>query len=231
MDSEDTQSTASTTETKPPDGPPEARWQKMAADHAQRAVKKAMTEINGNISALLERMGAFESGLQGLQTKPADKSEDGGDAKWKTELEKRDAEIRKLAANIQEREAREAQTLAEKRDADARSSLVTELGKLGVRPTMVESAIAYLYESRAQRVRYNEAGELVYPVKRDWGVDELPVSAGLAEWAKSDVGKEYLAPVDTGGSGGSRVKGTSGQANGQVDKAAFASFLFGGGNE
>lgn len=231
MDTEDT-ATTTTTETKPTDPPPEARWQKMAADHAQRAVKKAMAEVNGNIAALLERMGSFESGLQGLQTKPADKSEDSADAKWKTELEKRDAEIKKLAANIQEREAREAKTLAEKRDADARSSLVTELGKIGVRPAMVESAIAYLYESRAQRVRYNEAGELVYPVKRDWGTDELPVSAGLAEWAKSDVGKEYLAPVDTGGSGASRVKGQGGQTNGQVDKAAFASFLFGsGGNE
>jgi antitoxin component HigA of HigAB toxin-antitoxin module len=212
----------------PADANNEARFQKAAHEYAKRESNKLKKEMAEMFAAQLAQM---KSEL--MESSPAPSQSPGAVSEVETlraELEKYKRETAKLNQAFESERAalkeKEIRAFQEKRDADTRASLISEFTKLGVRPALVEGAVSLHFP----KVKYTEDGEAIYPVKRDTGAVELPVQSAIAEWAKSESGKEWLAPVDASGSGSQRVRSapSAKSGNSDADKAAAVAYLFGG---
>lgn len=100
----------------------------------------------------------------------------------------------------------------ERARAEERTELGNALRKVGVPDARAAAAAALLFHER-KLVARNEAGEICLKVKSTVGgqtmEDLVPLSEGVEAWAKTPEGKEFMPPVDAGGSGnrGGRVPG------------------------
>jgi len=120
-------------------------------------------------------------------------------------------EVKKLKDDLEKQtraRAAEAEQAQKERDLRARgeekAALSQALRAAGVAEGRTVGAMALLFHEKSLVVR-NEAGEICLKTKKVYQgetVEEiLPLAEGVAVWAKSDEGKEYMAAVDAGGSG------------------------------
>jgi hypothetical protein len=168
-------------------------------------------QVNGAMSQF-KRVGMKEYILDAVKTSVAEalqgfkapevketttKQPDGDESPMVKQLR---AETQALAAKLkaQEDAAREDKTKAQR--AEERGSLAEALRSAGVPDNRLRGAVAELYLDQ-QRIKRDAEGRIVFTMQRDWGVEELPVEKGIAEWVKSDEGKIYMPPVSANGSG------------------------------
>lgn len=64
----------------------------------------------------------------------------------------------------------------------------------------VDAAMAYLRSKNA--VRRDDSGNVTFAIAKDGFEDLVPISDGIAGWAKSDAGKEFVPAAGVAGSGG-----------------------------
>jgi hypothetical protein len=104
--------------------------------------------------------------------------------------------LQKLTAEEKARaDERESRARAEERQV-----LADELRKANIPDARIKGAVAYLTHD-VKAIRRNSDGAIVWPVKRDYGDEDVNVATGVAEWLKTEEGKAYLPPVEASGSG------------------------------
>lgn len=186
--------------------------------------------IDGAIAPVLERLDTMGGRRRGADDPDEDDDADDGSpaprkGKGGAAARTKDPEVdnmRKRLAQLEERDkTRETEARNGKRDGALREHLT----KLGVDPNRIRGAIAVLRDA----TKYDEkAGEWSYVAKRDGFDEDLDLDAGVAEWAKTDEGKSYLAAPDTGGgsprrmpqlrTGGGVIGGGGGSGGGQAQR-------------
>lgn len=115
----------------------------------------------------------------------------------------RRAADRKLKEMNKLLEAEQARLEAERNkryEGEERQKLSTALQDNGVSGSLLEGAMALLYDKQ-KRIRRSEDGELSFVVPRDGYEDEMPIADAVTEWLNSDAGRSYLPPRDVKGSG------------------------------
>lgn len=147
-----------------------------------------------------------------------------------TKLQHDNEDLQKaLRAMSDEKKATELKT----RESEERGALKDALnGK--VRPSLLPAAVALLYGERKVVGRDKDGGVVFKMKDRDNFDVEAAIDDGVKAWLETAEGKEYLPPVEAGGSGDSKSpRGERGNANGLVstDKsvrsAAATNVLFG----
>lgn len=160
--------------------PPPFDPAKFTADSDKRF--KALEKQNADLLAALNGLKPKEPPVD-PDPKPGDQKPD---AKYKA-LEKQVADLKA------ENDKRADDLKREKRN----TTLTTELGKLGIQPDRLKSAMRAVDPD----IKFSEDGSLV-------GDDDTPVTEYLANWIKSN--DHFLPPRQTGGagaSGGGRPRG------------------------
>ena len=195
---------------------------------------EVMKLINGAVSGQLSRkLGpAIEAGmapvlakLDELKVKPADDDDDeeadpDGDegagnppvgkknkngkpdplvAKLQRELERQ----RRQLDEAQQKSAKEAEA---RKNAAIESALTSALTELGVDKHRMRGALAVHKPSAF----VDDAGTVLFKVKRDGYDEDLEPGAFLKEWGSTDEGKSYLAPTGSTGGAGARAPKTPG---------------------
>lgn len=178
----------------------EARMQKIAGDHAKREASK--------LEKLVAELAEKTSAQPAPEAQPDSTKIESHPMflEMKKQATLHQAALEKLTKQV-ESERRE------KLDMAAISQIKSAAGKFGVRPALAEALTAHLYESKSARMRYNEDGSLVF--RNADGLDVDP-EAGLAEFFKSDHGKEWVAPVDAAGSGATKPRPNQTTQSGQT---------------
>ena len=157
----------------------------------------------------------------GGDPKPADTETARALAELKTANETLQARLKK---QDEERKAEKAQAAA----IEESQAVSTALGSIeGFRKGLLQPALDHL-RSRGM-VKRNGEGAICLEVKSDIGGTELvPLEDGIPTWLKTDMGKEFMAPKDVGGSGdgkgGRRAGGTG--APTQLTGAQMAEIVF-----
>lgn len=159
-----------------------------------------------------ERMAGFKDELTKAGAKPDGKG--GGVQQPDPETAKVLQELKAANEQLQTKlKARDEADKAEKLRVAAieeKQAVTTMLGKLGVKPVMVESAFNDL---RARGVVTRDAdGTIVLKGKDETtGLDaNYALEEGLKGWLKTDLGKEFLPPKQAGGTGERGQRGTGG---------------------
>jgi hypothetical protein len=158
-----------------------------------------------------ERMAGLKEELTKAGAKPDGK---GGTQQPDPETTKALKELQDANQKLQDKlKARDEADKAEKLRVAAieeKQAVTTMLGKLGVKPVMVESAFNDL---RARGVVTRDAdGQIVLKGKDETtGLDaNYALEEGLKGWLKTDLGKEFLPPKQAGGTGERGQRGTAG---------------------
>jgi hypothetical protein len=111
-------------------------------------------------------------------------------------------------------EAKQLETEAKRSRGEEDDALKSALMAAGVKDEVrIRSA---LHTHRGEnRIKRDDAGNILFVKRSDAGDEEMPLAKGIAEWAKTDEGKTFLPATGAGGSGAGQQKaGNSGQANG-----------------
>lgn len=111
-----------------------------------------------------------------------------------------EARIRAMEKRLAEEQELRTKTETERARTEERSALMNGLAAIGVTGPRASAAAALLH-GELGTVRRAKDGRIVFVVPRDGYTDELDLAKGLAEWAKSPEGKEFLPARDAGGSG------------------------------
>lgn len=143
-------------------------------------------------------------------------------------MESENAQLKKRLNDKDEETKKERE---QRQRDEERVALDGALRGLGIPEARVKGAASFLFHD-SKKIKRNEAGEICFEVKRDYGMELIPVSQGVTEWAATEEGKAYLPPAGTSGSGttgggtprkpGEKV--TTGEAYATVGRA-----LMGGG--
>lgn len=154
----------------------------------------------------------------------------GGAAEETPEMKKLKSEMATLQQRLQQADQERQQERDKALRTEERNELTSELRKVGIPEARIKGAVAYLLHE-AGVIKRDESGGIIWPVKRDWGPENVPLAQGVAAWLETDEGKAYLPPKQAAGSGqtpGKPLKPgekmTADQAN-----AVLSSFLFGNG--
>lgn len=123
-----------------------------------------------------------------------------------------------LAVEKKKREASEAkQVEAETRRARAEEddAVKSALMAAGVKDEARIRAALHTHRGEG-RIKRDEAGAIMFVKRSDDGDEEMPLTKGVAEWAKTDEGKVFLPPTGASGSGGTQPRnGTVAPAKGK----------------
>lgn len=161
-------------------------------------LKRFGEEITGSVKSMLaesltplqEQLGALKQPPQGPQ-----KGGEGGQPDPRVvELEN---QLKAMQAKQKEREEAAARQAKELEEREIASALREGLTKAGVRAELLDGALAVV----RQRVKRTAEGHVVVTAQREGYTEDLPLDKALGEWANSDVGKHYLPPKQTGGTG------------------------------
>lgn len=184
---------------------PQGDAQTQAAGQGQAPAPLTAEDFNRAFSARERRLQeSFEQRLaareaewakrfEALQPKPADPAQPDPAAAA-------EARLRALEKQLTEEKERVARTEAQRARDEERSALINQLSTLGVTGPRAAAVAAYLHGEQGT-VRRAKDGRIVFVVPRDGYTDELDLAKGLAEWAKTPEGKDFLPARDVGGSG------------------------------
>lgn len=111
----------------------------------------------------------------------------------------RDADAKRIKA-LEEAGRQKDQELEE---STFRAGMQAALTKAGVKPSLMNAAMALHKNSGKFKVK---KGALCGTITLTGGVedDDVPADKAIEEWVKSEEGKQFLAPVDAGGTGDGR---------------------------
>lgn len=138
---------------------------------------------------------------------------------WKAQQEKL-AQLEKDARKATAERDRERE---KNRSGHLRTSAQEALTKIGVRPGAMKGAMALLINAE-QRIGFSDGGKGDQIVWHDENGIEVPLEQGLTTWAKAE-GKEYLPPLNPGGSGGGPGRGPGNGAATSTDDILGRAFL------
>jgi hypothetical protein len=177
-----------------------AAKQKAAIGKHQEALTAALA---GALAPIMERLEAFG------KPAAADGKTDQGDASEaiKQMHAKHEAQIKALQQQLEKSESEKAAERATRQTQEERTELTQALSAAGVPVGKIKAAVALLY-TEEKRVGRSEDGKVGLKVTRDGYTDVVAMDVGLAEWFKTDDGKEFLPPRGAAGSGASGVNGT-----------------------
>lgn len=155
--------------------------------------------------------------------KAGDKKDDPEKAKLRSDL---DNLTKKLTQQEEERRAEREQLLRN----EERSELMSRLREAGIPEPRVKGAVALLLHD-AKAIKRNGENKIVWPVKRDWGTEDLELDAGVSEWLKTDEGKAFLPPKEAKGSGagGGKPPKPGDKLDSDQARGIVGTFLMGGG--
>jgi hypothetical protein len=204
-------------------------FEKKQTDQAE-TFQKATVEQVGTL--LDEKL----SSLKPPDPPKPDPKDGGPDAATAAKLSGLEKQVEKLTGELEtERKAKAAET-AKARDVSLRGTLTDALSGHGIEGKRALHAIGHLVDS-SKRVRLAEDGET--PLFQDDSGTDVDLKTGLADWAKSDDAKLYLAPTGASGSGarstgggGSPAGSSGGNSKPSVGDRLHAHFANpGGGGE
>ena len=195
-----------------------AREQAMINAANAAASAKVKAAMAANDKALDERFKGFETRMAEMiaALKPAEQhaaagaAATGADGKppLPPEYEARLKDMEKALSDERKRTAEERSQrqadLEKTKRGEERSALSDALRKLGVPESRLRAAVAMHAEDG--RVIRDEGGAIKWRQPRDGYEDKLDLDKGLAEWAKTDEGKDFLPARGAGGSGGSGTR-------------------------
>lgn len=170
---------------------------KAISDAVATPIGELRTLIESNLKGSRRRAVDDEEPEEEIEEPPPKRGK--GARRVKDEDPEKETMRKRLDAIEAERKLEREQNRARDRDGVLRESLT----KLGVDANRMRGAVAVLRET----TKYDEkTGEWSYVAKREGYDEEIDLSAGAAEWAKTDEGKSYLAPAQTGARGGSGTR-------------------------
>lgn len=199
------------------------------AKMVNNAITGHVKDIKGEVAKLAEKpvvdpeslgklLDERMAGLKEELTKAGAKPDKGGTQQPDPETAKVLQELKAANEQLQTKlKARDEADKAEKLRVAAieeKQAVTTMLGKLGVKPVMVESAFNDL---RARGVVVRDAdGQIVLKGKDETtGLDtNYALEEGLKGWLKTDLGKEFLPPKQAGGTGERGQRGAGGGGEG-----------------
>lgn len=182
-----------------------ASFEKKLGSQAETDRKAVISEVG---SLLDEKLGALKPADDG---KPDPKGPDAGKAD-DPRIRGLEKQVAKLTTQLeQERQARDAET-RKAADVSLRGKLAEALAGHGIEGKRAVHALGHLVDATG-RAHYGDDGESI--VFRDEDGQDVDLKTGLADWAKSEDAKLYLAPSGAHGSGSTpRGKGGGGSAPG-----------------
>lgn len=148
---------------------------------------------------LAARDAEWAKRFEELKGKPAEAQKPAGE-------DPHEARLRAMQKQLDDEKAARATEASERARTEERSALMSGLATLGITGARASAAAALLH-TEMKTVRRDKGGRIVFAVPRDGYDDELDLTKGLAEWAKTDAGKEFLPARDAGGSGESPRRG------------------------
>lgn len=202
---------------------------KEIAKHVNGAVanyaKRMQSDLTGTLTTLLDdKLKAFQP------------PKEEGEGKGKSKKDEEDPEKKKLRADLdkvtmqlqeqqKERERERDQSLRN----EERGELTAKLREACIPEHRIKGAVAYLLHDAKVIRRNKEDNSIVWPVKRDWGEEELPFTKGVDEWLTTEEGKSYLPAKSAAGSGhtGGKPKKPGEKQTAEESASAIASFVLG----
>ena len=157
------------------------------------------SQLGRKLPAVVESTvtGAIAKAMEPLHEQLSKQRQGGGDEKDQTAQQ-----IKNLQAQLADRDRRDQERAEAEREMRKRGAVKDALLQAGVRPVQINGAMAEILP----HVKMSETG--VEFVQQRNGYDEqLTLENGIKEWSSSDVGKAYLRPVDTAGSGARQAQG------------------------
>lgn len=185
----------------------DARLNKAISGHLTRMTPKLAETIGAQVLAGIKS-------AQGGDDDDADVAGGAGAGKGKvvdkdTPLAQQLAAMQKrLEAETKKREDSERkQVESESRRARAEEddAVKSALMSAGVKDEARIRAALHTHRGEG-RIKRDEAGTILFIKRTDSGDEEVPLSKGIAEWAKTDEGKVFLPPSGAAGSGGNSPK-------------------------
>lgn len=168
------------------------------------AVTGALEPALGEIKETLGKLGKSNNTDDDDAANKDKKNGNGGGGGIPKEVQEQIDELKRSNKKLTDDVAKEKQEkqAATRRNEqqEERSKLREELKKQGVPDERLNGVVALLYADQNRVVRDKE-GKIKYVVVRDGYDEQVELEEGVKEWAKSDEGKNYLAPVGVQGGG------------------------------
>lgn len=122
-------------------------------------------------------------------------------AEVKAVLHRLEESNKALQKRLGDSEASRKQIEDQTRQNEEKSAIIAALRKSNVAETHIKALVPYLHGD-GTRIARDKEGNVVFKVKRDWGVEEMPLDAGVEEWlTKTDDGKAFLPAAKPEGPG------------------------------
>ena len=194
--------------------PMKKEFGRMANGAATTAAKAAIKAIEDKVASLPDAEGLatlIEAKIgEKVPAKVEGAKDEAAQAASKAAEDKFQKQIDALKKQLQAKDDSEKAATLKQQRTEERTVLGTALEKAGVKPSLRPAAIALLIERGA--LARDAEGAVIYKSRDAAGAEEIKqVEAGIADWIKSDEGKEYLPPKEAGGSGDkSRAHGGKG---------------------
>lgn len=128
--------------------------------------------------------------------------------------------VKRLQARLDEETKKREATEAKAREAEQaqkaerlRQSLQDALVANGCDPKRVRTAVNDILAQG--KVKYDDAGNVIWPTKRTWGEEPVPVADAAKEWLGTDDGRFFVPPTGAQGTGdkaGNKANGQGGDA-------------------
>lgn len=163
--------------------------------HIERKLNSTVdAAVNRAVSPLSEKLDIL---VAGAGNKPNPNDGGGGQS---------DPAVANQLKAMQERmnasEQRAKDLAATRRKERAESKLLGALTTAGVRKELLPGASATLFSNII--IPDDDEKPAVWRAQRNGYHEDLEISAGVAEWTKTDAGKAHLAPISASGSGAGR---------------------------
>lgn len=201
--------------------------------HVSGAVANYSKRIQADLMATLTT--TLEEKLKGFQPVKVDGDggTGGGDGKGGAPPEDPDkkrmrAELDSLTKKLEQQTTERQQDAERALRSEERNELTARLREAGIPEPRLRGAVAYLLHD-TKAIRRDKENKIVWPVKRDWGEEELPFEKGVEEWLGTEEGKAYLPPKDAKGSGttGGKTRKPGEKMTAAESSNAIADFIFG----
>jgi hypothetical protein len=175
----------------------------------KQLARKLPAAIEAGMKPLFDRLGALGAKED---DEDADEDEDHGEveslpAKGKEKgkadpaMLKLMKQLNKLKQEIKERDDRLTKEAEARKAQTIESELTKALTEIGVDKNRLRGALAI---HKATATIDEETGNVIFRVRRDGYDEELEPAVALREWADTEEGKSYLAPVGSSGGAGAR---------------------------
>lgn len=172
--------------------------QYMTSEHFNRAFTERFKRAADSLLADLDK--TLTTKLEAFRPKQ-DEAKDASKPDEKKALEDEYlARLKAVEKRAQDAENKRAEEAAQRARSEERSALINALNAQGITGARASAVVAWLHGESGRVTRAKDGG-IVFRIPRDGYDDEVEITKGVAEWLKTEEGKEFAPARSVGGSG------------------------------